>query len=390
MAVTIHELTKTPFVLGLFSRLKASGLALSSFYGIGPNSAATETTTKNSLVYDLFDNTRTMSQGRGPYVGPAKIAPKRIGQGTAHLMRMYEAIPLMHQKLMGMRPLGGQIGEMDAEGSVYVGRQQKYAAQRFMNAVEFAVSRMFRGGYSILVDGDSWSLRELGAGTVDVSFGVPANHLTTCAVGGADGTTAIFDATNGWEGASCDVIGQLLELNKASERETGYVQKHIWINSTTYRMLLSNTGLSAVRGTANRIFDTQTRNQIATTDEAREQGFTVIFGAIPQFEFHIYDATAHNGSIKTDSDTFSELSMYIPDNKALITPDPGAGDWYGLATGVEPIRENDVAPVQYVSGLHSWAYPTNDPPGFEWRMLYNFCPLLYNPKAFYYATVASP
>ena len=389
MAVTIHEMTKTPFVLGLFSRLKASGLALSNFYGIGPNSAATEVTDKQSLVYDLFDNTRTMARARGPYVGPGKIPPKRIGQGTAHLMRFYEAIPLLYQKLYGMRDLGAQVGTtMTAEGSAYVARQQKYMAQRWMNAVEFMVSRMFRGGFSITVDGDEWQLGELGAGTIDVSYNVPAAHLTTCAVGGTNGSTAVFSGN--WEDPATDVVEELLEINKASERITGLVQKHVWINSTTYGYLLENTQLSTIRGTANRIFDTQTSKQIQTTDEAREQGFTVMFGAIPQFQFHVYDAVAHNGSIDKDSETFSELSMYIPDNKALITPDPAPGDWYGLAVGTEPIRENDVAPVQYVTGLHSWAYPTNDPPGFEQRVLYNACPLLYNPKAFFYATVASP
>lgn len=387
MAVTIHEMTKTPFVLGVFSRLKAAGLALSQFYGIGPNAAPTETTNKNSLVYDLFDHTRTMANGRGPYVGPSKIAPKRIGQGTAHLFRLYESIPLLYQKIYGMRPLGGQIGEMDVQGQVYVGRQQKYAAERMMNAIEFMVSRMFRGGFSILVDGDDFRLREKGAGTIDVDYNIPAGHLTTCAVGGTNGSTAIFDGN--WEDPACDVLGQLLELNKASERITGLVQRHVWINSTTYRYLLANTGLKGVGGTSYRIFDSQTGNEIQTTDGSRPQGYNVIFRAMPQFTFHVYDAVSHV-TTDTDSETFSELSMYIPDNKALITPDPGAGDWYGMAVGTEPIRENDVAEVTYPTGLHSWSYPTNDPPGFEWRMLYNVCPLLYNPKAFFYATVASP
>lgn len=388
MAVTIHEMTKTPFVLGLFSRLKSAGLALSNFYGIGPNSAPTETTDKKSLVYDLFDNTRTMAAGRGPYVGPSKIPPKRIGQGTAHLFRLYESMPLLAEKLYGMRDLGGQIGSsMGQTGSAYVARQQKYAAQRMMNAIEFMVSRMFRGGFSILVDGDDFRLRELGDGTIDVSYNVPAGHLTTCAVGGTNGSTAIFDGN--WEQSNCNIIGQLLELNKASERITGLVQKHIWINSTTYGYLLGNTGLTNVRGTANRIFDTQTQKQIATTDEAREQGFTVIFGAIPQWQFHVYDAVSHV-SVNKDSETFSELSLYIPDNKALITPDPAPGEWYGMATGTEPIRENDDSEIIYPTGLHSWSYKTNDPPGFEQRMLFNVCPLLYNPKSFFYATVASP
>jgi hypothetical protein len=384
MAVTLHELTKTPFVLGVFSRLKASGLALSNFYGMGPNQPATEVSPRRSLVYDLFDNTRTMARGRGPYVGPGKTAPKRSGQATAHAMRLYEAIPLLYERIYQGRPLGGQIGEIDPLGQAYVARQQKFMAQRFMNAIEFMVSRMFRGGFSILVDGDDWLLREKGAGTIDVDYPIPTNHKTQLAVGGSAGSTDVIDAS--WDDPTASIVQQLLNLNKASERETGYVQKHIWINSTTYGHLLNNEQLREIRGTANRIFDTQTGVQIPTTDGSRDQGYTVQFGAIPQFLFHVYDAVSHV-SVNVDSDTASELSMYIPDNIALITPEPAPGEWYGSVTCSEPIRENDNAEVIYPNGMHSWSYPTNDPPGVEQRVLHNYAPLLYNPKAVYYATV---
>ncbi len=81
--------------------------------------------------------------------------------------------------------------------------------------------------------------------------------------------------------------------------------------------------------------------------------------------------------------------MYIPDNIAIITPEPAPGEWYGSVSCSEPIRENDNAEVIYPNGLHSWSYPTNDPPGVEMRTLHNFAPLLYNPKATFYATVIS-
>ena len=191
-----------------------------------------------------------------------------------------------------------------------------------------------------------------------------------------------------WDDATCKIVPQLLELNKASERITGYQQRHVWINSTTYAYMLGNTQLSAIRGTANRIFDTQTGVQIATTDEARSSGYTVEFGAIPQYLFHIYDAVSHV-STGVDSDTYSTLSMYIPDNMALFTPEPEPGGWYGMATCSEPIMETDQGEVIYPNGLHAWSYPTNDPPGVELRVLHNLVPLLYNPKAIFYAKVVT-
>jgi hypothetical protein len=384
MAVTIHEMTKTPFVLGVFSRLKAAGLALSDFYGIGPGKAPTEVSPRRSLVYDIYNTTRTMTHARSPYVGPGKSSPQKIGQSTAHALRLYEAIPLMYEKIFQTRPLGAQIGEIDATGQAYIARQQKYLAQRFMNAMEFMVSRMFRGGFSILIDGDDWKLREKGSGTVDVEYNLPAAHKSQLAVGGAAGSSDVIDAS--WDDPTTNIVQQLLNLNKASERISGYVQKHIWINSTTYGQLLNNEQLRDIRGTANRIFDSQTGRTIKTTEDARESGFQVIFGAIPQFTFHIYDAVSHV-TVDKDSTTASELSLYIPDNIALITPEPEMGGWYGLATCTEPIRENDISDVIYPNGLHSWSYPTNDPPGFEQRVIWNGVPLLYNPYAHFYATV---
>lgn len=382
--ITLHDMFKTPYVLGVFSRLKAPGLALSDFYGFGPDKPATEVSPRRSLVYDIFNTTRTMSNARGPYVGPSKIAPQKVSSAVAHALRMYEALPLHYEKIYQMRPMGGQIGEVDAEGASYVGRQQKYVAQRMMNALEFMVSRMFRGGFSLSVSGEDMFLREKGSGTIDVEYNVPASHLSQLAVGDPDGATDVI--TTSWDNTDALIVNQLLALNKASERETGYVQKHIWINSTTYGHLLNNAQLQSIRGTANRVFDRQTSQTIKTTEDSRESGYEVTFPAIPQFTFHIYDAVSHV-TVGRDSDTYSELSLYIPNNKALITPEPEVGGWYGMATCTEPIRENDVSEVQYVNGLHSWAFPVNDPPGFEQRILWNGVPLLYNPKAFYFPTV---
>lgn len=384
MAITLAEMTKTPYVLGVFNRLKASGLALSNFYKIGPGNPGTEVSPRRSLVYDVFNTTRTMARARGPYVGPAKIPPQKVTTAVAHALRLYESLPLLYEKIYQGRPIGGQIGEIDAAGQNYVGLQQKYVAQRMMNANEFMVSRMFRGGFSLSVSGEDMYLREYGSGTIDVEYNVPASHKSQLAVGDPDGATNIIDAS--WATTSTKIVDQLLNLNKASERETGYVQKHIWINSSTYAKLLNNTQLQGIVGTANRVFDRQDSQTIKTTEDARESGYEVTFKACPQFTFHVYDAVSHV-TVDRDSETYSELDLYIPNNKALITPEPEPGGWYGMATCSEPIRENDVAEVQYVNGLHSWSYPTNDPPGFEQRILWNGVPLLYNPKAFYFPTV---
>lgn len=382
--VTMSQMLQHPYVLGVFNRLNPAGLAFQQFYNMGAGTSATEPLNLNRhCVYDIFDNTRTRSQARAPMVGPAKIAPKAVGQSQATAMRLYESIPFPYEKVYGMRALGGQFGALDSAGQNWVARQIAFGAQRMSNAVEFMVSRMFRGGFSVTISGDEWTLGELSASgySFNVDFGIPAGNKTT--IGG------IIDAE--WDLAATKILNQMMELNKYSQLLTGYEIRHGWINSTTFEHMLANTQLTAVRGTAMRVFENYQRALIETNGAARNIGFTVTFPSMPMFTWHIYDGTSVNA--QTDpamgSNTTSTDSMFVPDGKAIFTPEPEMGGWHGMYHAAEVIKETDESAPTIKSGLSSWKVPTNHPPGEELAMLHNLTPLLYNPFACFYADVWS-
>ena len=107
--------------------------------------------------------------------------------------------------------------------------------QRFRNSREFMISRMLRGGFGVKQTGESWIPVEKG-GTFDIDYSLPSEHLNQLDLGtGSD----IIDA--GWQTASTNVIKQVLNVNKAFERLHGRPLRHIWINSSTFELLLNNT-----------------------------------------------------------------------------------------------------------------------------------------------------
>ena len=119
--ITLAQMLKYETVLGVYSRLKSAGTQLSTFYGMRPESVGTERAMNGRNVgWDIFDNTRTMAKARAPYVGPARTRPKPTGHVTATMVRLYESIDIIHEKVYGTRPLGGQYGAVDRAGQNYV------------------------------------------------------------------------------------------------------------------------------------------------------------------------------------------------------------------------------------------------------------------------------
>lgn len=388
-AITLAQMLKRPMVLGVFSRVKETGTFFQRFFGISPQSAETENFGFNTTgVYEIFDHSATLAQPRAAKVGPAKVSKKPIGQAMATVLRFYEAITLEYEDIFGTRGIGQNYDSpLEERGQTYVAKQMMYMAERQANAMEFMISRMFRGGFSITLpasgaSADSYSLGELGAsGAIDITFPIPAVNKNQIDAGTGSG---LITAT--WATAGTAILSHMLSINKAAERQTGYPIKHCFLNTTTYTYMLANTQLQTVRGTAMRAFEQFREQLISTTGAERQSGFSVVFPSMPQFTWHIYDGVSVVAT-QTDPDprTTSNTSLFIPDNVVIMTPEPG--DWMGKATRDEPIKETDDGAVVIKSGLDSWSYGTNDPPGEEVRFLNNFVPVLYVPRAVYYATV---
>jgi hypothetical protein len=375
--VSREELFQSPVITNVISQIDVPGSLFQRTYG---PSGQQDRVQGRTASWDLFHNTRSIPSVRAPRTGPSMRNRKPYGQRSAQLIRMHEKMFVADEDLMRYRPAGGPIGAVDTAGQAYIKQQLQYFAQIFRNGREFMWSRLFRGGFGVKVVGDEMQLVEKGAGGVlfDVDYGVPAAH--TGNLGG------IVNAS--WSNAATDVISQFMELEKYAARVNGRPPRHIWINGTTAKWLFENTQLSTVRGTANRIFDSLSRREIDPMSTYPDTGYDIVFGAMPMYIFHVYNAVLANSGAAEDFDTqisSGSTSLLIPDNVAIITPDPGT--WCGTIQGSEYVRENVTSEMREVSGFGAWSTPVIDPPGREVKQVDNFLPVLYEPYAIYYATV---
>ena len=380
--ITIQQLMQTPVITRVVSRIKTPMTLMQSFFKMLPGQASSQNVSGRYLGWDIFDKTRLIAEGRAPGTGPATVHRKAVGHVSAVAYRAHEKITMLHEEIFRTRPLGQQFGIVDVNGQNYINRQLEYMTQRFRNSREFMISRLLRGGFGVLQSGESWVPVEKGAGTFDVDYGIPATNLTQLDMGtGSD----IIDAS--WALAGTDVVAHVLKVNKAMERQNGRPLRHIWINSTTFELLLSNTSLQNVAGTAYRIFDSLTARNMKSEEGIPDSGFDVVFRGLPLQTFHIYDGVL-NVNQTVDSDTTANRSMFIPDDVAVFMPDP-APDWIGYISASEFVKENIMDNGKQVFGFHSWTTNVIDPAGVELKMIDNGLPVLYVPKCIAYGTVAN-
>ena len=381
--ITLQQLFQTETITGIVSRFKTPMSLMQSFYGLGIGGSNVDNQGGRYVGWDIFDKTRTLAKGRSPATGPATIAPKAVGHVSAQVFRLHEKLTLLYEYICRTRPLGAQWGTVDGAGQSYVRNQLEYATQRFRNAREFIVSRMFRGQFGVYITGDDWTLCEGDAGagaagsdgvtpTFIVDFQVPSANKTQLELG--SGASII---TSPWDDPSTQIVAQCNNINAAFERLQGRPLRHVWINTNLYNDMITNTDMQAIGGAVEKVWDSLTGRDMTNAEGIPDSGFNVRFRAMPLYQFHVYDGVL---SYQTDGTTTSETAKIIPDNYAIFTPEP-SGDWLGLVNGSEYIQENVTDTPREVFGFANWRTPVIDPPGVELKLLDNFLPKLSIPKA---------
>lgn len=381
--ITLQQLMQTPTITRVVSRIKTPLDFFQRFFRMLPGQPASQNVSGRYLGWDIFDKTRLIAEGRAPGTGPSTVQRKAVGHVSTVAYRAHEKITLLHEEIFRTRPLGSQFGTVDLQGQNYINQQIGYLTQRFRNSREFMISRMFRGGFGVKVVGERYIPVESDDADAifTVDFQIPAAHKTQLALG--SGGANLIDAP--WDDPGAAIVEQFLAVNQAMERLHGRALKHVFINSTTLGYLLNNTQLQAVGGSVYRIFDRFTHNQLDTDVTGPNTGFDVVFRALPLITFHVYDGGLNVDQL-VDSDAIGNFSLFIPDGKAIMLPEPG-NDWVGWINASEYVKENIMDGGRQVFGFHSWTTNVIDPAGVELKMLDNGLPALYIPKAVMYATV---
>lgn len=380
--VSREQLFQTPTITGLVNQIDTPGSLFQRFYGLSGTGKRVQ---GRHTGWDLFNGTRSVASIRAPRTGPNLRSRKPYGSRSAQLLRTHEKLMIFDEDLMRFRPAGAPIGSIDAGGQAYVRQQLGYFSQVFRNTREWAVSRMFRGGFGVKVYGDEMRLCESGDSDAmfTIDYGMPAGHFDQLDV---TGSGDIIDTS--WDNPAADIVSQFMVLDVEAERVSGYPTRHIWINGNTARYLFENTQLASIRGTSVRIFETLSRREIDPASRLPDTGYDIVFGAMPLHRFHVYNGGLAAPGTAEDFDSqisTSNFERLIPDNVAIITPDPG--DWCEMHSGSEYIRENVTRPMREVYGMNSWSTPVIDPSGQEVKMVDNFLPIMTIPRAVFYATV---
>lgn len=377
---TVEQLFRHEIILRAISQVGGPGRAFTQFYGLGAGTVSQRSATAR-FALDIFNDSRLLANARAPEAGPGTIARKPSGTFNGTLLRLHEKMPITDNQIANYRPVGAPVGTLDRGGVQWVNRQTRYMMQRFGNAREFVISRMFRGAVGIKASGDDMIICEGGGGDWDINFQVPSGNKTT--VGG------IFPSDS-WDTASTDIASQFLALDALSERISGYRPAIAWLNSNGYSRLLNNTKLASQHGTARRVFDLQTMRELATIpDGSRSSGFLVKFDVIPQITFIVYDG-ALSPDRAVDSTDAADNALFIPDGKMIVTPAPG-GDWIDMVSGGEYVRENkaDNNPT-FHWGFYNWVEPTTQPSGRELIAVDWFMPYFPVPTAVFYVDIYTP
>lgn len=384
-SITLQQLFRHPYVMKVISRIKPSGTPLQTYYGMGLDNTASESIPAGvrTFSYDIFDHTRQLASVRPPKVGPQRDRNQKTSTRTGHIIRSHDSLQVAWEDIVNTRPHGSPIGSLDRTGQNKVTMQIKHQTEKHKNLREWMVSRMFRGGFAIKFEGDKHYVTNLGSGDKDITYDHPSAHRSQLAVG--DSGADVIDVS--WDDPTADIMKQILNLNKAAERISGYVIEDVWINSTTLGYLMNNTSLQEKGGTSFRIWENVSASQITTTDgNKRQSGYIVTFRAMPWIRFHVYDGVLQKGDAQADSTAAADVELLIPNNVAIFTPSPSQ-EWLGFAVGSEPVQKTLTGQMEIVKGFSTWSRPMLEPAGQEMLFLDNFFPCPYNANAWFYGTV---
>jgi hypothetical protein len=382
--IALSALMSAPVVTRAISTIPVANRRITQFFNLTPGSAAIDDVGGHMHSWDIYDNTRDLAYARAVGSGPSTRPMNVVGNVQARIARFHEKTGLINEKIFRKRGIGQPPGTVDISGQNYITREQGQMAQRLANTREFMCSRVFRGGWSYIVRGDDFIPCDLGTSgaIMDVDLKIPAGNKGQLDMlgGGAIINTA-------WSNPAADIIADSLQINSAATELTGLAIRHWWMNSVTFGYLLANTGLKAIAGTSNRMFERWERSPYNNPDGVPDTGYEATFIGLPGIIVHVYD---HGHTIENADGTRTYTKLF-PDDYVAMCPDvSGAGlPWIGGANGSEPITETVVSEMREGYGIQAWTEAKTQPGRQELITLDNFIPTPFLPKAILYAKVAN-
>lgn len=385
---TLPQLFQVPYVTDVISQYPTPDTAFQRFYRSMTNRTFTPVRT---FVWDQFNKTRTIATLTAPMTDANVIHRQKIGHCTGALLRMAEKMRFLDEEFKNFRPLGGQIGQLNADGAEWATRQIKFMHQRHSNLMEYALAKTLTGGFGLARSQTAYRVTELNAAgnEYDIDMHIPSSHKGQLALD--TGNANIIDTS--WASPAADIISQMFKLRQVAIRETGYEPKNCWISSKIAGYLFSNIGLQSVAGLSNRVWNTVT-DQPAQVDPSNRNlgGLRITFNAIPWITFYVNDVVVNVGSATdpqgADSTAAADCTRLLPEDYAIFTPDAD-NEWLTFFGGEEPVQEQIGGQSTQARNFHTFTRRLTTPlaPGYEAYMVDNFLPAIRIPNAVYFPKV---
>ncbi len=406
MAATVMDFLYPQIVMEVISRIKPGRGPLASWLGFqadrydpntvtiqGPNTLVGNSV--RNVTYRIYDHSRVVMKARAPGTGPATVAQNPMGQNTVSIARYHEKIPLVYEFLGNLSKIMGPNSVVDAAGQNYIMQQTMTLAEHGNNMIEMMAAGMMRDSLYFIESGDNW-LPSFTAPTgtqtgFQVDFKIPAGNKSQLNMLGTGNIITVP-----WNNQAAPIIGDLQNIIAAYAQLSRYTMTDIWINSTMWINVITNTQVRNTAGSSNTPFaefDMEADSGMNGTGPANR--YSAILRGQPTIMWHFCDDTV---ALNTDIDpdyatvptgavpTTATLAKLIPDNLAIFCTKP-LPTWTRLYLGGEYVVENPGMPGALRMGWYAWSEYATQPSAIELISLLNAVPTLYIPKVVAPATV---
>lgn len=381
MGYSVSKILAPQRIMGVVKRVQGGRQSLAKLLGYVGDGANIAPIGGRQTSYDVFNSTRQLPRGIAPD-GVRRLAPPQVvGNVQVVFPRAGETIPLLYEKMINQRAIGGPTSNLDKRGLAYIGHQEKFLAEKFLNLIEFQAASMFRGQYHFAPVNDqsfihSWASTGL-PGEKTINFQIPTgNKGQLNMLGDGNIIDVSWDSQDANDLYDADIPNQFFGINAAMEALCGLPLEHVSMNSLTWNYLVKNQQVKSQAGIANM--------PLQSIERPEGWHFTGLIRAVPWLTFHIMD---HVLEIENPAGEFTRTKV-LEDGHIYGHPEPSSA-WTELGQGSEIVVEGLAAnaTTEERFGQYAWATPSDNPAGYNLHQVYNGLPLLYVPGAVVDATV---
>lgn len=330
-------------------------------------------------AYTIFDNTRTVAQGRAPGTAHAVGSAQGVGRVAYTYPRMHDSIALLAETLHNL----GRIDNPTLRDGAYddmIARQEKFLGQKAGNWRKALLVGALRDSLYLVRDGENEyvNFANVSGKSRQVNMQMPAGNKTQLDMLG-DGN--IINAS--WATATTDIPGHLGQINAAFQELCGGHLAACVCTTKVWNNIIKNDVVAAIHGSANPPFKVLEREsldpQLANT---MRNVYRAVLNVYPDITWYITDEGIDIGA--PGSETFTKM---IGVNEVLFVGSEPTNGVVTVYQGSEPIAEYDGAPESVKVGMAAWMYKQSNPTRTNMVVLDNALPVLHVPKAIAYGTV---